>query len=78
MKNKIKGIVDRIENGQAVIMAEGDDPVYLTLPVSVLPPETEAGSIITLKIETQKNKTLEAKNEVSKLIQGLKKMRHNA
>lgn len=78
MKNKIRGVVDRIENSYAVILVEGEDQTSLTLPVSVLPPDTKEGSMIGLKIETLGNKTRSAQKEVLKLIQGLKKRRNTA
>ncbi len=73
MKNvtKIKGIIDRVEDGFAVILLGHDEEVMVELPDCYLPPEIQEGDIVTFKLEKHSRKTKEAKKKVAKMIKAL-------
>lgn len=74
MKNKtqIKGIIDRIEDGFAVILLGDDEEVMVELPDCYLPEGLEEGDIINFKLIPKSKKTKEAKQKVAGMIEKLK------
>ncbi|WP_321507258.1 DUF3006 domain-containing protein [uncultured Methanoregula sp.] len=64
----MKATVDRIEGSIAVLITREDEPVRLNLPVTLLPPGTREGDIVTLAIERDEDATRVAKERVAGLI----------
>ena len=65
--------VDRIENGNAVLIGRDDGTVRLTLPATGLPAGTREGDILTLVLERNEEATRLAKERSASLIEKLRK-----
>ncbi|MFA4850785.1 MAG: DUF3006 domain-containing protein [Methanoregula sp.] len=68
----MKATIDRIEEGIAVLISVEKDPVHMTVPVSLLPPGTKEGDIVTIGIDRDEGATAASKDRVSSLIEKLK------
>ncbi|MFA4862082.1 DUF3006 domain-containing protein [Methanoregula sp.] len=64
----MKAAVDRIEETIAVLISCEDESVRLNLPVSLLPPGTSEGDIVSLSIGRDEEATHAAKERVAGLI----------
>ena len=64
----MKAAVDRIEETIAVLISCEDESVRLNLPVSILPPGTREGDIVSLSIGRDEEATRAAKERVAGLI----------
>nr|WP_321353260.1 DUF3006 domain-containing protein [uncultured Methanoregula sp.] len=69
----MKAAVDRIEGPVAVLIACEGEPARISVPVSLLPPGTREGDVVTLTLERDEAATKAAKETVSGLIEKLKK-----
>lgn len=69
----MKATIDRIEEGIAVLICVKDEPVRMTVPVSLLPPGAKEGDILTLAIDHDNGATALSKERVNSLIEKLKK-----
>ena len=50
----MKATIDRIEEGIAVLISIEEEPVRLTVPVSLLPPGAKEGDIVSIAMITMK------------------------
>lgn len=75
MKKEIKfrGVVDRFEGQTAVVLLGEEEQEAVELPKKFLPEGVVEGDILTVKIKGQKDRTKEAKEKVSRLIENLQK-----
>ena len=69
----MKFTLDRIDEGIAVLISREDEPVRMTIPVSLLPPGVKEGDIVTLLIERDDEATAAARIGVTGLLDKLKK-----
>ena len=69
----MKATIDRIEEGIAVLIGVKEEPVRMTVPVSLLPPGAKEGDIITLSIERDEEATAAARIRVTSLLDKMKK-----
>ncbi|NQU17391.1 MAG: DUF3006 domain-containing protein [Candidatus Saganbacteria bacterium] len=70
---KTKGIVDRLEDGIAVILMGEDEEVAIEFPVCYLPDDVKEGDIVTLCASVKSRKTKEAKQKVAGMLRKLAK-----
>jgi Protein of unknown function (DUF3006) len=68
----MKATIDRIEGTIAVLIPQDDDTMRFNLPLSLLPPGSREGDILTIGIERDPAGTAEAKKRVSGRIDTLK------
>lgn len=64
--------IDRIEGTIAVLIPQDNETMKFNLPVSLLPPGSREGDILTLAIERDLKGTAEARKRVSGRIAALK------
>jgi hypothetical protein len=69
----MKTIIDRIDEGIAVLISQEDETVQVNVPVSILPEGSIEGNIITLTFERDAEATRQATERVQGLIDRLKK-----
>ena len=69
----MKATIDRIEEGIAVLISTEEEPVRMTVPVSLLPPGAKEGDIVSIAIDRDEGATAASKNRVSSMIEKLKK-----
>ena len=69
----MKFTLDRIDEGIAVLISREEEPVRMTIPVSLLPPGVKEGDIVTLSIERDDEATAAARIRVTGLLDKLKK-----
>ena len=72
MKKTHQGIIDRFEGNFAVILAGPEQEERFDLPRTLLPEDAAEGDIVTFSINTKKNKTAKAKQDVADMIEKLK------
>lgn len=65
--------VDRIETGIAVLIDRENDTRHISIPLSLLPPGSREGDILTLTLERDEESTAAAKARVSGLVEKLRK-----
>ena len=68
----MKATIDRIDEGIAVLISAEEEPVCMTVPVSLLPPSAKEGDIVTIGIDRDEEMTAGSKDRVSSLIEKLK------
>ncbi len=68
----MKATIDRIEEGIAVLISAEEEPVRMTVPVSLLPPCAKEGDSVTISIDRDEGATAASKDRVSSLIEKLK------
>ncbi|OGC04009.1 hypothetical protein A2276_05270 [candidate division WOR-1 bacterium RIFOXYA12_FULL_43_27] len=68
---KIKGLIDRIEDGIAVVYLGDDEDVTLEIPTCYLPDSAAESDLVTFKISLNSRKTKEAKEKVAAMIKRL-------
>ncbi|MEI7855945.1 MAG: DUF3006 domain-containing protein [Methanomicrobiales archaeon] len=68
----MKATIDRIEEGIAVLISAEEEPVRMTVPVSLLPPGAREGDMVTIHVDRDEGATAASKDRVSSLIQKLK------
>ena len=69
----MKATIDRIEEGVAVLISTEEEPVNLTIPVSLLPPGVKEGDALSIAIDRDDGATASSKDRVSSMIEKLKK-----
>jgi len=69
----MKATIDRIDQGIAILIDREDDTLQFRVPVSLLPPASREGDILSVTFERDGAGTKEAKEKVSGLIQELRK-----
>lgn len=70
---ELRAFVDRIEGDKAVLLVGENQEDTVVVPARYLPDEAVAGSVITIGIRYEPGLTADAKDEVEKLIRGLRK-----
>lgn len=68
---RVRAFVDRFEGNKAVLLLGEKGVEVVTLPRSLLPPEAGEGTVLTVSIRVEPEKTAEASQRVSKLIREL-------
>lgn len=63
-------VVDRIENGMAVLLV-GADEFNVVLPLSLLPPETAEGTVLRISVDTDPTAAEDARRRVGDIINRL-------
>ena len=69
----MKAAVDRIDEGSAVLIDRDDETRQIRLPLSLLPPGSREGDILTVSLERDEEETIAARTKVTTLIQKLRK-----
>jgi hypothetical protein len=72
MRMCMKATIDHIEAGIAVLVSREDETLRIQVPVSVLPPKSREGDILSIAFERDEEATLLAKAETASLIERLK------
>jgi hypothetical protein len=67
-----KVTLDRIEEGNAVLLIRDDETVKINIPLFLLPPESREGDILDVTIARDVQETEDAKERVSNLLEKLK------
>ena len=67
----MKATIDRIEEGIAVLISAEEEPVRITIPVSLLPPGAKEGDAVCIAIDRDDGATAASKDRVSSLIEKL-------
>jgi hypothetical protein len=68
----MKATIDRIDEGIAVLISAEEEPVRMTVPVSLLPLGAKEGDVVTIGIDRDEEATADSKNRVSSMIEKLK------
>jgi Protein of unknown function (DUF3006) len=68
----MKMTIDRMEGTVAILISRQDESVRVNVPVSLLPPGSREGDILTIRIERDLPATNAARGRVSGLIEKLK------
>jgi hypothetical protein len=68
----MRATIDRIESRLAVMIAQDDESVRFSLPLSLIPAGSREGDIVVIDIEQDKEATMVARERVSALIEKLK------
>jgi hypothetical protein len=69
----MKAMVDRIEEGIAVLIDRDDDTRRISIPAELLPPDSREGDILMITLERDEKATAAAKARVSGLVEKLRK-----
>ena len=69
----MQATVDRIENDSAILITRDENPERVILPVSILPPGTREGDIVTIAIERDTSSADAAKLRIAGEIDRLRK-----
>jgi hypothetical protein len=64
----MKMTIDRIEKGIAVLVSREEEPQQVNLPLSLLPPGSREGDIITMAIGRDDEETGAARERISSLL----------
>ena len=67
--------LDRVEGKTAVLIAREDESVRMNVPVSLLPPGSREGDILTIRIVRNIPATDAARKEVMDIVEKLKKQK---
>ncbi len=65
-------VVDRIEEGTAVLLVRPDETKEIYWPREILPPDVREGQIIRVDLEIDREATKKAEERVSDMIKRLK------
>jgi hypothetical protein len=68
----LRATIDRIESSLAVMIAQDDESVRFSLPLSLLPAGSREGDIVVIGIELDREATMAARERVSCRIEKLK------
>ncbi len=68
----MKAIIDRIEEGLAVLLIQPDEQQELHWPVKYLPKEAKEGSVLNIRVEVGQEETKERLDKSRSLIDKLK------
>jgi len=64
----MQATIDRIDEGIAVLITRGDNPVRMTIPSHLLSPACREGDIVNITITPDRKATDAAKDRVSRTI----------
>jgi Protein of unknown function (DUF3006). len=67
-----KVTLDRIEEGNAVLLIRNDESVKINIPFFLLPACSKEGDILDITINKDVQETVDAKERVSSLLEKLK------
>ena len=67
----MRAVVDRIENGQAVVLF-GDDEIKVDIPVRFLPEGIKEGNILRVEFTIDKEAERKQREKISQLLNSLK------
>ncbi|MGI6113658.1 MAG: DUF3006 domain-containing protein [Mahellales bacterium] len=67
----MRAVVDRIENGQAVVLF-GDDEIKVDIPVRFLPEGIKEGNILRVEFTIDKEAERKQREKISQLLDSLK------
>jgi hypothetical protein len=67
----MKATIDRIEEGIAVMISTEEEPVRITVPVSLLPSGAKEGDAVVIGIDFDDGSAAASKDRVNSLIQKL-------
>jgi hypothetical protein len=67
--------IDRIEEGIAVLVSLEDKPQKVNVPISLLPPGSREGDIVTMQLGRDEVATAAARERVTSLLGTLKRKR---
>jgi len=68
----MKFTIDRIEEDIAVLISSENEPLRITVPVSLLPADVTEGDAVNMSFERDEELTAASKDRVSSLIEKLK------
>ncbi|MFW6269567.1 MAG: DUF3006 domain-containing protein [Bacillota bacterium] len=68
----MKGVIDRIENGIAVVLIGENEEAEIQWPVDYLPDGAKEGSILNIEVELNKDEVERKKKKSRELINKLK------
>lgn len=68
----MKATIDRIDEGTAVLISAEEEPVRMTVPVSLLPSGAKEGDIVTIGIDRDEEVAADSKDRIACLIEKLK------
>ena len=68
----MRATIDRIESSLAVMIAQDDESMRFSLPLSLLPSGSREGDIVIIGIELDREATMAARERVSGRIEHLK------
>jgi len=68
----MRATIDRIESSLAVLIAQENESVRFSLPLSLLPSGCREGDVVVIGIELDKEATMAARERVSGRIEQLK------
>ncbi|AKB13811.1 Protein of unknown function [Methanosarcina thermophila] len=71
-RENFKVTLDRIEEGNAVLLVRDDESVKINIPLFLLPAESKEGDILDITITRDVQETEDAKERVSGLLEKLK------
>jgi hypothetical protein len=71
----LKFIIDRTDDGIAVLVAQDACPFRITVPSLLLPPGSHEGDIVTLSLERDEEETSAARSRVTDLLETIKKQK---
>ena len=71
-RENFKVTLDRIEEGNAVLLVRDDESVKINIPLFLLPAESKEGDILNITITRDVQDTEDAKERVSGLLEKLK------
>jgi len=69
----MKATIDRIEGGTATLVSREDGRVRVNLPISLLPPGSREGDIVTLALTRDEEETRAARERSAALIDRLER-----
>ena len=72
----VEAVIDRIEDATAVILL-GPNEVKIELPVDLLPPEAEEGSILSIDFRVNTEATQRQREKITGLISRIKKRKRD-
>ncbi|MBU0573150.1 MAG: DUF3006 domain-containing protein [Candidatus Margulisiibacteriota bacterium] len=67
-ESKFKGVIDRIEEEFAVVFLNEDGEDFLEVPKKYMPKGCRESDVVSFKISAQKDRTLDAKKKVEKML----------
>lgn len=71
-RENFKVTLDRIEEGNAVLLIRDDESVKINIPLFLLPADSREGDILDITITRDVQETEDAKERVSGLLEKLK------
>ena len=73
----MKVTIDRFEDGYAVLLVRDEECVHFDFPTYLLPAGCREGDVLDIEVSRDVESTEEARQQVSELIEKLKKKRYD-